>query len=411
MRIVYKRSLGFISFLIFICLFIGVAYLFYDKVINNETEVVVVDNLSINYLNGRKITSDGTYKFSITNSGQQDISYDILINELSGYDDKFVYSLNSSEANINITNVNLEEDNFTIGEALLIKANETQNFVLTINNNTKTSFKLKVNVNDEVIEYFYATLLKNNKVRNKTVTKVAEDIATTNEGLIEDVDDYGATYYFRGISDNNYVSFAGLTWRIVRINGDGTVRLVLNEVASELANYHEKTENYEILKDTSINKKLLDYYETYLKNHDDYISKSKFCEEPEYIKNEDEKIYNAYSRVYTNKIPTFNCLGNKYTAKIGLLTIDEVAYAGANFRDNNKDYYLSNDKIEEVWWTSNISKANKDNFYPFIITENGKIDDNVSGMLYRNLRPVINLNKKVIVSGSGTIDEPYTINE
>ena len=36
------------------------------------------------------------------------------------------------------------------------------------------------------------------------------------------------TYYFRGNVQNNYVNFANLTWRIVRINEDKTIRLVLN---------------------------------------------------------------------------------------------------------------------------------------------------------------------------------------
>ncbi len=37
------------------------------------------------------------------------------------------------------------------------------------------------------------------------------------------------TYYFRGAVDNNYVLFAGITWRIVRINEDGTIRLVTQD--------------------------------------------------------------------------------------------------------------------------------------------------------------------------------------
>ena len=39
-------------------------------------------------------------------------------------------------------------------------------------------------------------------------------------------DNFGDTYYFRGSSDNNYVSFAGSTWRIMRVNGTGSVRLL-----------------------------------------------------------------------------------------------------------------------------------------------------------------------------------------
>ena len=50
--------------------------------------------------------------------------------------------------------------------------------------------------------------------------------ATTDEGLFMSEDDEGASYYYRGAVRNNYVSFAGFTWRIVRRNGDGSVRLI-----------------------------------------------------------------------------------------------------------------------------------------------------------------------------------------
>ena len=46
-------------------------------------------------------------------------------------------------------------------------------------------------------------------------------------------DDYGTTYYYRGTVTDNYVSFANKLWRIVRINGDGSIRLVLDDVAKD----------------------------------------------------------------------------------------------------------------------------------------------------------------------------------
>ena len=39
-------------------------------------------------------------------------------------------------------------------------------------------------------------------------------------------DNYGESYYFRGDVQNNYVYFAGFYWRIVRINGDGSIRMI-----------------------------------------------------------------------------------------------------------------------------------------------------------------------------------------
>ena len=42
-------------------------------------------------------------------------------------------------------------------------------------------------------------------------------------------DDYGISYYFRGDVEDNYVNFAGMCWRIVRIAGDGTTKLILED--------------------------------------------------------------------------------------------------------------------------------------------------------------------------------------
>ena len=42
-------------------------------------------------------------------------------------------------------------------------------------------------------------------------------------------DDYGTSYYYRGNVIDNYVNFAGMCWRIVRIEGDGSVKLILED--------------------------------------------------------------------------------------------------------------------------------------------------------------------------------------
>ncbi len=50
--------------------------------------------------------------------------------------------------------------------------------------------------------------------------------ATTDEGLFMAEDDEGESYYYRGAVKNNYVSFAGNIWRIIRRNGDGSIRMI-----------------------------------------------------------------------------------------------------------------------------------------------------------------------------------------
>ena len=56
-------------------------------------------------------------------------------------------------------------------------------------------------------------------------TKTAPNDTET-DGLYMAEDDEGESYYYRGAVKNNYVSFAGFIWRIIRRNGDGSVRMI-----------------------------------------------------------------------------------------------------------------------------------------------------------------------------------------
>ena len=47
-------------------------------------------------------------------------------------------------------------------------------------------------------------------------------------------DAYGTSYYYRGNVTNNYVKFAGFYWRIIRINGDGTVRVIYDGTSAHV---------------------------------------------------------------------------------------------------------------------------------------------------------------------------------
>ena len=49
---------------------------------------------------------------------------------------------------------------------------------------------------------------------------------TETDGLYMAEDDEGESYYYRGAVKNNYVSFAGNIWRIIRRNGDGSIRMI-----------------------------------------------------------------------------------------------------------------------------------------------------------------------------------------
>ena len=71
-------------------------------------------------------------------------------------------------------------------------------------------------------------VLYNNEVKTPITTPGAA-ISTADEALLASAeDDYGTSYYFRGAVTNNYVEFANKCWRIVRVSGDGSVKLILH---------------------------------------------------------------------------------------------------------------------------------------------------------------------------------------
>ncbi len=71
-------------------------------------------------------------------------------------------------------------------------------------------------------------ILANNEVKVPITTPGAA-ISTAEEALLASAeDDNGTSYYFRGAVKNNYVEFANKCWRIVRVGGDGSVKLILH---------------------------------------------------------------------------------------------------------------------------------------------------------------------------------------
>ena len=67
--------------------------------------------------------------------------------------------------------------------------------------------------------------------------------AIGDEGLYSAQDDYGTSYFFRGAADNNYVEFAGYYWRVVRINGDGSIRMIYDGTTAH-ANGEDSYDRY-----------------------------------------------------------------------------------------------------------------------------------------------------------------------
>ncbi len=399
MRWRFKTVLIFIFILIISCASVGIGYIFYSEVID-KSNVIVDGDLTINFIDGDTFNLQGnaTITFSVTNNSEEAKYYYIQLSDVYAQDVN--YELTSSN-NIDITNT-LKSD--IISNQIAIASNETTNYTLnfTSSQNNKYSGKIKIGLRSNEENTFADVLLTNNKVSEAPLTNIGS-AATLDEGLLASQDDLGEAYYFRGAVTNNNVSFAGFNWKIVKINGDGSVKLVLDGILDEISSYYTESTNFI---ESDILTVLEDWYTQNLENYSNYIAYYKFCNDT--VLETTGTTYTSYNRIVTNKIPTFVCLGYSENNKIGLLTADEVMLAGAS-TSANTSFYLYNSSIETPYYTMTSAKNENGLYYPFAVNADGALIDNISGTLLRGVRPVINIIKTAKVTGNGTVADPYQI--
>ena len=271
-------------------------------------------------------------------------------------------------------------------------------------------------------------------------------------------DNDGEVYYFAGNPTDNWVKFGGFYWRIIRINGNGSIRMIyqgteanttgtgtqigtsaFNSQANDNAyvGYMYGTPGSGTYESTHANtndstiKGVLDtWYQNNLLNYVDKIDgNTGFCGDRTPSTSDTTSngqggtgttrtYYGAYIRIYGSGTPTLECsnssdlftisgssVGNKALQNpIGLITADEVWYAGG-YTSNNINYYLYTGLN---YWTMS----------PFGYGAAGVFRVGLQGALYNDsglnwtvpgVRPVINLKADVTLTGSGTSTDPYVV--
>ncbi len=282
----------------------------------------------------------------------------------------------------------------------------------------------------------------------KTTPPTFSNIATTDEGVYRVSDGMygGNSYYWRGAATTNYVKFAGKCWRIIRINGDKTMRLIYDgatchangtstadsiAVASTAYNSSYNKSEYVGWKYTSgsqrpssitsgtnapIKTTLENWYNTNIGNNTTYSSKiadGKYCNDRNVQSGQSWAsapsstfYYAAYKRIYTDRAPSLSCASlDTYSLKVGLITADEVMYAGG-LNTNNASYYLYNG---QNYWTMSPGYWGGGSAYVFYVASNGYLDYWGVGSKF-GVRPVINLKADTLfASGDGTLNNPYIV--
>ena len=228
------------------------------------------------------------------------------------------------------------------------------------------------------------------------------------------------TYYFRGNVTNNYVKFAGQTWRIVRVNEDGTIRIVMQDGINSNANiaFNSNYNNYTYMYYTNSQAKttLESWYQTNIGSKKDLASSvasgAYYCEQAKAKYSDSATSGSAAMTTYNKYTPDFKCSsdGNNkgvVNASVGLLTYDEVVYAGGYPYSNNDNYYLNNSAI--YWWTMSPAGFSGSGSDVWSVYTTGYIYS--CGVLYiPRLRPVLILNADTQISdGDGTKENQFTI--
>ncbi len=224
-------------------------------------------------------------------------------------------------------------------------------------------------------------------------------------------------------------------WKIVRINGDGSIRLIYNETSANDSSFTIGSTPYNLNDDDpkytgytydngtdSFVKREIDtwYNNTLGKNsaYDSMVILGRFCSDSSgYHYNETfgvnsfssvDRLVQASSDFAKDNAPTFACpstsesYGGSYRLKAGLITADELAYAGESYLvDGNS--YLNPGQGGTPYWTRALSYSSNNYIMVTFLSFNG-----ISHSY--NLRPVINIKTDgMTLIGDGTMENPYTL--
>ena len=212
-----------------------------------------------------------------------------------------------------------------------------------------------------------------------TYKQITSNKNTTEALLASTEDDYGTSYYFRGAVKNNYVQFANKCWRIVRVNGDGSIKLVLHNDntssssspcaasnnsttaafarysgssytstfndnyndnayigfmygatgASDYASTHANTNKSTILTN------LETWYTNNLASYADKLADTIWCNDKSTVSGglgygTNETDYAAYNRLASTKQPTLKCPNDNNGGKLSKFTVDDTTNGNGN---------------------------------------------------------------------------------
>ena len=514
-----KRVMIYVMIISLICV-VGVSYAFFTAGMSSENSTTVradAGTMKIIYSGGANIDLAGIYPkddvwatktITVTgnNTTDAEMYYKLtLVVDSNTFktDDPLQYELVSTNDSTNgeiIPNISKKDITGTsieLGSGKFAKANNAKHtYLLKIyypkkatsqNANQGAAFSAHVEITSAkapTANTLAETILAKNEVKIPITTPGAAK-STADEALLASAeDDNGTSYYFRGAVTNNYVEFANKCWRIVRVGGDGSVKLILhndnttgaanpcdsanNSTSAAFARYNTQYTDYRSYtsafntnyndnayvgfkygtagasdyptthantNNSTILTNLETWYTNNLKTYADKIADTVWCNDKT---NVTDKTYDPYNWSNVNGLgygtnttfygatqrlvstsgsaggagPSLKCNGelSKITSKVGLITADELAFAGYAYGLQNTTTYLQENAIDSWWWSlSPYGFGGGGNAYVWrVLASIGYLDHNYvssSG----GLRPSISLKSPTNVTGDGTSDKPYKV--
>ena len=292
--------------------------------------------------------------------------------------------------------------------------------VTSENKETINEYKIKISVKKPIIIFGK----KYNVIDAKPTLTTTSEKSGDKSGLYKSIDTNtgDATYYFRGNVENNYVSFAGFTWRIVRLNEDGTIRIVMQDGINNNSRYkfnsNYNSYKYMYYSNSEVKIALENWYQENIGNKSNLANKlasgAYYCEQAKITEDSTWSTSISMGMIpYKSYTPDFKCNTDRnkkgsVNASIGLLTYDEVIYAGGHYGVSNNNYYLYNSSIPE-WWTMSPEGFNNNRSYVWLIYGGSEFYTNVDVSFPGFIRTVLNIKSNTTASGTGTSSDPFVV--
>ena len=266
----------------------------------------------------------------------------------------------------------------------------------------------------------YAKLLADKTMRPNRGSFSSVLTSNNTNTLYTSTENGTTVYYFAGNATDNWVKFGknasnqDLYWRIIRTNSDGSVRLLYHGTSTTATDAYIGTsafnssydniayvsymygslgsvENARANTNNSTIKTAIDnWYATNLNtNYGKYISTTAvYCNDRTYTISGSNTLFGAYTRLRTNKTPTYDCTdtNDKFTVDtstgngklkypIALMTADEVSFAGGLWVTSAPTWYYYNSangsSTGTNWWWSLSPDYWNGSGYAYVFVVNG----------------------------------------